>query len=255
MKKQIFLLAAAFWCCAASATTPPATFYPEIEIKKVSGMNMENGIDHPAWKNTPSYQFLQMIGPLSAINRKPAEGGSVQYLYDDNYFYVRAEFIDSDIIVSATADGGHFYNTGDVLEIFIKPEKSNYYWEIYGTPNKLNTRFHYSSRSNLGLPSGFKHDEVGIKVNSKINGTLNDSSDRDQSYIVLVAIPVTELNHPIKEGHPNGTVPFSPDEEWRVFSSRYNYSRYLNKYELSSFPQIFGGYHSLEYFAKIKFIK
>ncbi|MBE6389540.1 MAG: hypothetical protein E7043_05140 [Lentisphaerae bacterium] len=255
MKKQILLLAAVWCSMAAFATTPPATFYPEVEVRKVSGMTIENGIDHPAWKSVPSHQFLQMIGPLTAINRKPVESGSVQYLYDDNYFYVRADFVDSDIVVNATSNGGHFYNSGDVLEVFIKPEKSNYYWEIYGTANKLNTRFHYGSRSTLGLPSGFKHDEVGIKVNSKINGTLNDSSDKDHSYVVLVAIPIAELNHPIKEGHPCGTVPFSPGEEWRVFSSRYNYSRYLKKYELSSFPQIFGGYHSLEYFAKIKFVK
>ena len=254
MKKFVLLLA--MFSVLLGSAADSGTFRPKIQVPKVKDFDIATGIDHPAWKTVPAGQFLKLVGNVNDINRKPLEAGYVKYLYDDNYLYVRAEFIDSDIVVNATTDGGHFYKDGDVLEVFIKPGKSNYYWEIYGTPNKLNTRFVYGSRSNLGLPSGFKHDEVGIKVASRINGTFNKRDDRDTSYVVLVAIPLTELNRPhLKTGHPAGTVPFAPGEDWRVQSARYNYSRYLNNYELSSYPQTYGGYHSLEYFAQIELLK
>ena len=254
MKKCVLLLA--MFSVLLGSAADAGTFRPKIKVPKVKNFDFTTGIDNPAWETVPAGQFLKLIGNVNDINRKPEEGASVKYLYDDQYFYVRAEFIDSDIVVNATSDGGHFYKNGDVLEIFIKPGKSNYYWEIYGTPNNLNTRFVYGSRSNLGLPSGFKHDDVKIKVTSRINGTLNKRDDRDQSCIILVAIPLSELNLPhLKTGHPAGTVPFAPGEDWRVQSARYNYSRYLDKYELSSYPQTFGGYHSLEYFAQIELLK
>lgn len=255
MKKT--LLFAVFTALSLSAA--PATFRPHIKVNKASGIDLANGIDHPAWKNAPAYSLLKLVYTIPDINRKPAESGSVQYLYDDKYLYIRADFKDSDIMTNAQKDGGHFYKQGDLLEIFIKPGNANYYWEIYATPSKLQTRFHFGSRSTVGLPSGFAHRDVGIKIASKINGSMNDASDRDHGYILLVAIPISELNRPhaidgIKK-YPAGTVPFAPGSDWRIQSARYNYGRYLNNIELSCYPQAYGGYHSTEYYAQMELVK
>lgn len=254
MKK--FLLFAAFTALTISAAPP--TFRPQIKVTKVSGMNIKNAIDHLAWKNVPSYQLLNLVFNIRDINRKPTERGSVKYLYDDKYFYVRADFNDRDIMTNAKEDGGHMYLQGDLLEVFIKPDGANYYWEIYGTPNNLQTRFHFGAKATVGLPSGFTHQEVGIKVITKISGTLNNPDDIDQGYIVLVAIPIDELNSPHfkdKAQHPAGTVPFAPGVTWRVQSARYNYGRHLADIEFSCYPQAYGGYHATEYYAEMEIVK
>lgn len=252
MKKFIIPI----FMCAFTLFAAPETFRPEIQIAKVTDFDLANGIDHPAWKNVPAHQLMCLVYSMDAMYRRPAEPATVQYLYDEQYLYIRTELIDSDIMTNGTENGAHLYREGDLVEIFIKPGNAHYYWEIYGSPNQLNTRFYFQSRGTVGLPSSFRHVESGIKVLSKINGTFNDPSDRDTSYIVLIAIPLAELNRPhLSKEHPAGTVPFAPGEDWRIQTARYNYSRYLPGTELSSFPQTYGGYHSLEYFAEIKLLK
>ena len=255
MKKSLLLAVFAAFSLAAA----PATFRPYHKIAKVKGLALDTGIDHPAWKSAPSYRLMKLVYTIPDINRKPLEAGFVQYLYDDKYLYIRADFADSDIMTNAAKDGGHFYKQGDLLEIFIKPGNANYYWEIYATPNDLQTRFHFGSRSTVGLPSGFAHKDVGIKIVSRLNGTLNNPMDRDKGYILLVAIPIAELNRPhavdgVAE-YPAGTVPFAPGNDWRIQSARYNYGRYLRETELSCNPQAYGGYHSTEYYAQIELEK
>ena len=252
IKRGVFIL---FLCSIAVSAAPP-TFRPVLQIKKVSDLDHKNIIDDPVWNNVPSHRFLKLIYTTMDIRRLPQEQASVKYLYDSKYFYIRADMIDSDIMTTAKKDGGHFYQQGDLLEVFIKPANANYYWEIYGTPNNLQTRFYFTSRSTVGLPSSFTHQDVGIKVYSKVNGTFNDPSDRDHSCITVVAVPLSELNRPhITKSHPAGTVLFAPGEEWLIFSSRYNASRYMPEQELSCFPQAFGGYHATEYYAKMEILK
>jgi hypothetical protein len=237
-------------------TAAPPTFRPKVQVKKVKNFNMENCFDHPAWNEIKGNEFRLLVYSHYDMYRRPTEPATVKYLYDDKNFYVLADMTDSDVMTTGTESGSHFYLQGDLLEVFIKPANANYYWEIYGTPNKLNTRFYFGSRSAVGLPSGFKHKDVDIKVAVKIDGTFNNPTDRDKSCKILVAIPLAELNRPhLTNEHPAGTVPFAPGHEWRVLSARYNYSCHMDTLELSSFPQIYGGYHNLEYFAEIELLK
>ncbi|MBO7328272.1 MAG: carbohydrate-binding family 9-like protein [Lentisphaeria bacterium] len=234
----------------------PPTFRPKVQVKKVKNFNIETGIDHPAWKEVKGNDFRVLVYSNHDMYRRPTEPATVKYLYDDKYFYVLADMVDSDVMTTGTKSGSHFYLEGDLLEVFIKPANANYYWEIYGTPNKLDTRFYFGSRSAVGLPSGFTHKDVGIKVAVKVNGTFNNPSDRDKSCKTLVAIPLTELNRPhLTKENPAGTAPFAPGETWLVLAARYNYSCHMDTLELSSFPQIYGGYHNLEYFAEIELLK
>ncbi len=221
--------------------------FPKIKVSKVENFDFASGLDSPVWKKQPSYPFMFYITAVDDISRAPLESGSVQYLYDAEYLYVRAHFIDSDVTTTASAHGGAFFNDGDLLEVFIKNVDRNYYWEIYGTPNKLRTRYHYPARSMVGLPSGFALNDCPILVDAKVDGTLNDPTDVDKSWDVLLAIPISELE---KHGGK-----FAPDNRWTIFSSRYNYSRHLTDRELSSFPQSALTYHAHEYYAEIEFVK
>lgn len=249
MKKLLLLpiLAAAITVAGADC------FRPTIPVQKVKNFDLKNGINDPAWKNSQAYELMTLIYSPSDIHCRASETGTVKYLYDDNYLYVFTDYIDSDIMNFGTVNGEHHYRNGDLVEVFIKPVNANYYWEIYGTPNNLNTRFYFSGKGTVGIPSSFRHVESGIKVFSRINGTFNNCSDRDQGYQMLIAIPTAELNRPhLTKDHPAGTVPFAKGEKWRIQTARYNYSRYLNELEFSSFPQTVGGYHNLKYFAEIE---
>jgi hypothetical protein len=254
LKKTMFFLICGI-CLTLAAS--PKYYRRHIQVAKVSGMTPENALEHPIWKKTPEYQMMHIVRAAEDINRLPDEGGIVQCLYDDQYFYCRVQFFDSDIINSGTKDGQHFYRTGDLLEIFIKPAKASYYWECYGTPNKLKTRFFYASRATLHFASNFVHKDTGLKVDAKVDGTMNDSSDTDKSYTVLLAMPISDLNSPLlsPEKHPAGTVPFAPGNIWLLQAARYNYGITLNNFELSCFPQSVGGFHSIEHFIEIELLK
>lgn len=252
--KHILLFAVL--CTMPFLSAAPATFRPKVSVEKVENFDFTTGIDHPAWNKCKSYDLMAIVRECKDINSAPREKGSAKLLYDDKYFYVRADFCDSDIMTTATENGGHFYLQGDLVEVFLKPANANYYWEIYGTPNKLNTRFYFTSRSTVGTPSSFTHQDTGIKVASKIYGTLNYPGDKDKGMVILVAIPIAELNRPhTDKDHPAGTVPFAPGHEWRMLIARYNYSRYLDETDYSSFPQILMSYHALEYFAELELLK
>lgn len=253
--KTFFLLTA---CVSFLFAWANEIYRPHIKIHKVENFDLNSGLEHPAWKNTPELMMMKLVYEPEDIRKKPVEGGYVKFLYDDNFLYTLVHVADSDIIVNANKNGGHYYRDCDVIEIFIRPDNARYYWEIYGTPNNLTTRFFYRSRSTLGQYSAFEHKETGLTVRSKVDGTLNDSSDKDKSFTLLFAIPVSELNRPTKESkeiHPAGTIPFAPGNLWRIQVSRYNYNRYFSNFELSAYPQVYGGFHTHPNFAEFELIK
>ncbi|MCI5778221.1 MAG: carbohydrate-binding family 9-like protein [Lentisphaeria bacterium] len=247
MKKIVSLLAVLMSALSQTGAAPQVAPPPTVRVPRVENFNFASGMDSPAWKESPAYSFMLYVTETDAIGRIPEEGAKVQYLYDDNYLYIRAEFTDSDVMTTAAAHGGPFYAEGDVLEVFIKHEGTPYYWEIYGAPNKLRTRYYYPSKGTLGLPSGFALNDCPVLVDAKVDGTLNRPDDRDRSWTVLLGVPRSELEK-------NGAK-FGPGNKWRLFASRYNYNRFLPAPELSSYPQITGGYHSHEYYAEVEFGK
>ena len=253
MRKSISILLTAFVAALPllavpvySVPEPEKVFTPGVKVGLVSGMTIDNAMASPLWDKVPAYHFMRYVTELTYINRAPAEGAKVRYLANENTLFVRVDMTDSDVMTSGTTDQSHHYLEGDVLEVFVKPLEHPYYWEIYGTPNKLYTRFYFPAKGTLGLPSGFGPTDVKVGVDSKVEGTFNNHSDRDKGWSVIIAIPKTELEK-------NGCK-FAPGTKWTILAARYNYTCHLPQHELSSFPQITGGYHSTNYYANIEFV-
>ncbi len=220
---------------------------------------IDGKLDDPVWEKAPVYKldlakdlylpFEQRKDQRTGINGLE-EPGEARLAWDDKYFYVGIKFIDSDIVQESNEDQQHFYTNGDLVEIFLKPEKSTWYWEIYGTPNAKKTVFWFPGRGRIGVKSswdpGMNLDEV--LVAAQIKGTFNDWRDRDEYWTLEMAIPVSGLT-----AHGDA---FGPGSDWRILVARYNYSRYLSQRELTMVPQLsVTNYHLLEEYATLKFEK
>lgn len=218
---------------------------------------IDGKLDDAVWHKAPVYNldlakdlylpFEQRKDQRPGINGLK-EPGEVRLAWDERYFYVGIKFIDSDIVQESNEDQQHHYLEGDLVEIFLKPEKNTWYWEIYGTPNAKKTVFWFPGRGRLGVKSswnpGMNLDEV--LVAAQLKGTLNDWRDRDEYWTLEMAIPVSGLT-------AHGDT-FGPNSEWRILIARYNYSRYLSQKELTMIPQLsVGNYHLLEEYGILRF--
>ncbi len=225
---------------------PPETYRPTVTVGYSKTLTFENALNSPLWDKLPSYSLMRYVTDITLIDVRATETTKVKYMFNDDSLFVRAEMQDSDVVTIAHKNQGHFYMEGDVLEVFVKPEKGTYYWEFYGTPNKFFTTYFFPARGTHGLPSNYDKISVKLQVDAKSNGMLNNQTDRDKSWIGLIAIPRTELE---KFG-----TRFGFGNKWTIMTARYNFSRYLPFREQSSYPQCTRGFHSTEYYAAIKFI-
>ena len=217
----------------------------EAVVTRVEKAAFDQLFDHPAWRKTPAYDLLINAQSANDIRVLPQERASVKYLYDQSYFYIKADLADSDVVNHAAKSGGHLYMEGDLLEIFIKVPGQPYYWEIYGTPHRLHTVFYYSRQGKVPASLDLTTGATPIRVAARLNGSLNDPSDVDKGYSILLAIPRSELEK-------NG-VEFTSGSQWLILTGRYNYSRYLPLCEKSAYPQCYMNFHDDKYYARIRF--
>ena len=214
-------------------------------------IKLDGRLDEGAWTKTPSYLLTLPRKAYSglpesmqrAIGENLREKCAVKLLWDDNYLYVGAEVEDSDVMNEGKEDQSYLYRTGDLIEVFLKPAKENYYWEIYGSANNKKTWLVFPSRGR-GTPSVLAYLPEDLKVAAAVDGTLNNWQDRDKGWTVEIIIPIKELT---AKG-----IKFDNSTNWTVLIARYNYSRYLPAAELSTFPRLSNpNFHIYEEYAKL----
>lgn len=227
----------------AAAAEGTEVIREKVAVTRIEPAAFERMFDHPAWAEAPRYELLHQARDPHSIRRLPREGGRVQYLYDDRCFYIRAEFSDSDLVNTARQSGGHLYQDGDLVEIFLKPLDRPYYWEIYGTPNRLHTVFYYAEKGRKPCSVDLSGATVPLRIAVRLNGTLNQPEDVDRNCTILLAVPLAELEK-------NG-LRFAPGHAWLILAGRANYTRYQPHLEYSSHPQTCTDFHNSRYYARI----
>ncbi len=186
----------------------------------VDGLGEEN-----TFKKTVPYT-LKLCGDDQGM--APQESSTVKVTWHDRHLYISADFEDRDILAEGQTDDEPHYQLGDVFEVFLKPEYSDWYWEIWLTPHGKKTSLFWPEprKSASGAEQYLK-----LKMNyaAKIDGTLNDSTDKDRRWQCEVDIPFAELNQSGKL-HANG--------DWTILIARQNYTGVVEKEhrELSSYP-------------------
>lgn len=240
---------------APQATVPTETKEPmagptEPAVLKASytatPLTLDGKLDDAVWTTATEYP-LSLAADATADGKSLLEGGTVKLAWDDQFFYVGVNFVDSDVVAEGAEDQLHHYRMGDLAELFLKPDEQTWYWELYVTPRGKKTSFWFPGRGRLGLDSCFEYT-CGLKVAAQVAGTLNNWEDRDTGWTGEMAMPIADLTARGEQ--------FGPGSNWRILVARYNYSRYLPDKELSMAPTLSkASYHLHEEYGRIEFVK
>ena len=215
-------------------------------------------LNESAWQRAPRYYLsrpLKWEGYYSSLSAEEKakygddvlEKAYLQMLYDGENLYLGFTLEDFDIKAAGVRDQEMHFILGDLIEVFIKPDFADYYWELYSTPKEHKTALEFFARRS-GIEGNDKL-QLDFTVSSAINGTLNDSDDDDKGWSTIVTIPFKSLSKHGDAFCGNGT--------WTLLIGRYNYlaeDEYA-KEELTAFPQITEvDFHSLSEYAAIVFL-
>ncbi len=198
-------------------------------------------LDESVWQKAKVINFV-----IPVTHQHPESITEGKLLWDEKCLYVGLKAFDKDIIGTFTERDSTTYKD-DVLEIFIKPgtDDSYYNFEI----NVLGTFYDAFNKRGMDDLERLRWNCKDLKIGIKKEGTLNDSSDKDEYWQMEVAIPFDSLQ--TLKGVPE------KDDVWLFHLCRYDYSVYLPKgKELSSCALLSKrNFHYYKDWMKLRFIK
>jgi hypothetical protein len=202
-------------------------------------------LDEHVWKNAPrSPRFRDLISGRETIHDTRAA-----VLWDDEYLYVAYWIEEPDLQATLTERDAPIYQNNDV-ELFIAGCDGYYEFEINSFGTIYEVLFiwdeaykagRYDTIAGLsvgepgskpfngvgyknhprGLRTGFfKWDFPGLKTAVNMDGTINDSSDRDRGWTVELALPWEGLDVLARGDKRN--LPPEDHDVWRMDFSRFN---------------------------------
>ena len=134
-----------------------------VEAVYAPGLRVDAGMSDSAWQKAPEYR-LRCYRNFQHLPEKTVaaiEAGkyevqaSAKLLYDDENLYIGCRIENDDIWTLDQQDQLRHYLTGDVFEVFLKPEESNAYLELYATPSGNNSALQTGAdRSQTGSAGG-----------------------------------------------------------------------------------------------------
>lgn len=134
-------------------------------------------------------------------------------LWDDQFLYVAYRCEDPDITAEHTERDDPTY-LDDCVEIFIAaaPQRSRMYYGF--EMNARGTMYDYFQ----ALPDAFlpEWDAGGMRLRTRIDGTLNDRSDVDRGWTLEVAIPLANFSGLSRKPRPE------PGDVWRIILNRWD---------------------------------
>ena len=176
-------------------------------------ITLDGKLDEKAWLAVPwTESFVDIEGDLKPLPRLQTRA---KMLWDDQYLYIAAHLEEPHVWGTLTKHDAVIFQDND-FEIFIDPDGDNHqYYEI--EINSLNTEW------DLFLPKPYRDggpalnewEIPGLKTAVHVEGTLNDPSDKDQSWSVEFAIPWKVLAE-----HAHRPAPPRDGDQWRINFSR-----------------------------------
>jgi hypothetical protein len=173
-----FALASAIWCQTPKHYTCNRATTP---------IRIDGNLDDAAWRDAAwTGDFVDIEG---AGHATPRYRTRVKMLWDDQYLYVAAELEEPHVWATLTEHDSVIFRDND-FEVFLNPsgDTLNYFeFEM----NALNTG--WDLFLNKPYRQGGKADDSweipGLLTAVHVDGTLNDSRDRDRGWSIEIAFP------------------------------------------------------------------
>jgi len=216
-----------------------------VAYRTAAKLQIDGHLDEYVWQHAPrSPRFRDMIYGEEAIHDTRAA-----VLWDDEYLYVAYWIEEPDLQATLTERDAPIYQNNDV-EFFIAGRDGYYEFEInsFGTIyevlfiwDKANKDGSYDKMEGLAKdqpgreaffgvgykdhPRGprtgfFQWDLPGLLTAVSLDGTINDSSDRDRGWTVELAIPWKGLE--VLAMADKRSLPPRDHDIWRMDFSRFN---------------------------------
>jgi len=161
----------------------------------------------------------------------PQEGSQIRLLADEKNLYINVEMTDSDLL--SEPGKGYLQQSSDAVVVVLRPLESTGFFHIECAPDKRVSCTFVPGGGVVNLMSASQEFPVQPSVEVALKGTLNQDKDRDQAWSVVLTIPVQKM---LEELRKQG-IPVRAEDGWSLLVGRKNFSRYLDKTELSGFPQ------------------
>jgi hypothetical protein len=128
---------------------------------------------------------------------KTEEGGPKTTWYvtwDDQCLYFAFDCTDTDVVAAEHRRDGPVYSD-DCVEMFILPDfMTRTYWEIVVSPNgSVFDSMECKKINQWGADLDVAQNIKGLKHAQTVRGTINKSDDRDEGYVVELAVPFQSL--------------------------------------------------------------
>ena len=185
------------------------------ETMVIDGLANEESWSKARW----TQDFIDIEGDVI-----PTYKTNVKMLWDDTHFYILADIKEPHIWGTLKQrDTVIFYNND--FEVFIDPDGDTHnYYEL--EINALNTVWDLFIGKPYREPNNIVLNDwtlTALKSAISIDGTLNQSNDIDQGWLLEIAIPFKAL----RTGRRNNNVPYNT--YWRINFSRVNWDFDLKK--------------------------
>ena len=172
---------------------------PTLRVNKLKTgvkLNIDGQLTEKAWASAPSTGAFVNVTNGKADPAIPVQG-SAKLLWDDKNLYVGFDVKDTDVVggFKKTDSDPHLW-TKDTVEIMVDPDgngDNKDYYEIQVNPQNLvfDSRFDSYNKPRGGNNGPFGHQDWSAKLTSAVTlrGTLDNSKDKDEGYVVEIAIP------------------------------------------------------------------
>ncbi len=178
-------------------------------------ITIDGNLYDAAWQGAAwTADFVNLRGRNAPV-RPPPPRTRAKFLWDDTHFYVAAELSESDVRAEMKEHDSPIFRE-NAFELFIDPDDDGEnYLEL--EINALNTTFDllmsrpYQQRGKADA----KWEIAGLQTAVHVDGTLNDSADKDKAWTVEIAIPWAAMRELTADA-----LPPKAGAKWRVNMAR-----------------------------------
>jgi hypothetical protein len=193
------------------------------------------------------WQKAAVIDHFASYWTKTPRAGTFAYLvWDDDALYYAASMTDTELRAFGTARNDTLWE-GDVFELFFKPSALKpEYFEFQANPRMLVFEMAFPRRKQYDVKSFKAQPPLGSKAVVTLQGTLDQTGDKDLGWTVEGRIPWTAFV--AGGGKPK------PGDEWLFALCRYDYGPEGTKpITMSSAPLSNPSFHRYEDYGKLRF--